>query len=199
MSEEANRATAEQMTQEPPKPPLSDKKRNALLRYMAVLFGVAFLLVLLSFLIQMRDSRETISDLHQSNTSALENAVRLQEENQVLASANQELEAQIDAYEADLEAARQEASGLSEENAQLELKLAEAQQTDADRQSAYDLLLQAQQAAADGDPAALEALLTQLEPVETLLSEGAQDQLEILRGMLTAETAEGTAAAAENE
>ena len=33
-------ASAEQMTQEPPKPPLSDKKRNALLRYMAVLFGV---------------------------------------------------------------------------------------------------------------------------------------------------------------
>ena len=40
--------------------PLSDKKKNALVRYMAILFGVAFLLVLLSFLIQLRDSRETI-------------------------------------------------------------------------------------------------------------------------------------------
>ena len=37
MSEEANRATAEQMTQEPPKPPLSDKKRNALCVLMYVL------------------------------------------------------------------------------------------------------------------------------------------------------------------
>ena len=48
---------------EPHRAGLPDQKKNALLRYMAILFGVAFLLVLLSFLIQMRDSRETISDL----------------------------------------------------------------------------------------------------------------------------------------
>ena len=53
---------------------LSEKKKNALLRYMAVLFGVAFLLVLLSFLIQMRDSQQTISELNLSTTNALRNA-----------------------------------------------------------------------------------------------------------------------------
>ena len=51
---------------EPHRTGLPDQKKNALLRYMAILFGVAFLLVLLSFLIQMRDSRETISDLSES-------------------------------------------------------------------------------------------------------------------------------------
>ena len=90
------------------KAPISDKKRTALLRYMAVLFGVAFLLVLLSFLIQIRDSRETISDLNKSNASALQNAVQLQEQNQALTTAKEELTLQLEDTKEDLEDARQE-------------------------------------------------------------------------------------------
>lgn len=197
MSDETKRTTAEPPSGEQ-RPPISDKKRNALLRYMAVLFGVAFLLVLLSFLIQMRDSRETISDLHQSNTSALQNAVRLQEENQVLATANEELTARVEAYQSDLDDAREAQDRLSEEKAALEQQLAEAQQTDTDRQSAYDLLLQAQQTAAAGDLETLAAQLSELAPLETLLSEEAYAQYEILQGLLTAETGTEADSAAGN-
>ena len=197
MSDETKRTMAEPSSGEQ-RPPISDKKRNALLRYMAVLFGVAFLLVLLSFLIQMRDSRETISDLHQSNTSALQNAVRLQEENQVLATANEELTAQVEAYQSDLDDAREAQDRLSEEKAALEQQLAEAQQTDTDRQSAYDLLLQAQQTAAAGDLETLAAQLSELAPLETLLSEEAYAQYEILQGLLTAETGTEADSAAGN-
>ena len=197
MSDETKRTTAEPPPGEQ-RPPISDKKRNALLRYMAVLFGVAFLLVLLSFLIQLRDSRETISDLHQSNTSALQNAVRLQEENQVLATANEELTAQVETYRSDLDDAREAQDRLSEEKAALEQQLAEAQQTDTDRQSAYDLLLQAQQTAAAGDLETLAAQLSELAPLETLLSEEAYAQYEILQGLLTAETGTEADSAAGN-
>ena len=102
------------------KAPISDKKRTALLRYMAVLFGVAFLLVLLSFLIQIRDSRETISDLNKSNASALQNAVQLQEQNQTLSNAKKELETQLEEQSQemeDLEEQLADAEDEAEENA----------------------------------------------------------------------------------
>ena len=83
------------------KPGLSARKRTALLRYMAVLFGVAFLLVLLSFLIQIRDSRETISDLNQSQSSALQRAQQLQAQNESLTEDNNNLRAQLSAAEAE--------------------------------------------------------------------------------------------------
>ncbi len=89
-------------------PPLNEQKKNALLRYMAILFGLAFLLVLLSFLIQMRDSRETISDLSQSNASALQNAGKLQDDNISLLRENGELREQIASLEAELSKAKED-------------------------------------------------------------------------------------------
>ena len=80
-SQEQNETTVEQpAATEPVRAPISDEKRTALLRYMAILFGVAFLLVLLTFLIQLRDSKQTISELNKSNASALQNAGKLQDE-----------------------------------------------------------------------------------------------------------------------
>jgi len=95
--------------------PLTEQKKNALLRYMAILFGVSFLLVLLSFLIQLRDSRETISNLSQSSASALQNAGKLQEDNEKLVQANKELESQLTTLQRDLETAKSE-KALMEEN-----------------------------------------------------------------------------------
>ena len=153
---------------------LTDKKRNALLRYMAMLFGVAFLLVLLSFLIQMRDSRQTISDLNQSNASALQNAGKLQEENQMLTAANAELQEQLDQAQA--------AMGDLQD-----LERQAADQRSADTQAAYDLLMSAQAAADSGDTDALKDALSQLAPLETALSDAAKAQYHILQGSLTAE------------
>lgn len=83
--------------QEPAQPPapLSDARKAALLRYMAILFAVAFLLVLLSLILQTHSSKSTISELSAASTSALDNAVKLQEENRALQE-EQQLQDQLD-------------------------------------------------------------------------------------------------------
>ena len=48
---------------------------------MAILFAVAFVLVLLSLILQTHSSKSTISELSAASTSALDNAVKLQEQN----------------------------------------------------------------------------------------------------------------------
>ena len=67
-----------------PPAPLSDARKAALLRYMAILFAVAFLLVLLSLILQTHSSKSTISELSAASTSALDNAVKMQEQNRTL-------------------------------------------------------------------------------------------------------------------
>ena len=169
---------------------LSDKKRAALLRYMAILFGVAFLLVLLSFLIQIRDSRETISDLNQSNASALQNAGKLQEENQALSAAKEELEAQLSeaqAAMAEAEGLESQVDNLTRDNEELTGLLAESQQQVLDTQEAYELLMEAAEADRQDDEEALRNTLSKLAPLEGCLSSDAKSQYDILCGKLTTE------------
>lgn len=75
------------MNEESQARPVDEKKKTALLRYLAVLFAVAFLLVLVSLLAQMRNSQTTISQLTQTSTSATENIQQLQENNRNLEAA----------------------------------------------------------------------------------------------------------------
>ena len=49
-------------------------KRNAFLRYMTIIFAVAFLLVLISLVLQAHTAKAALSDLKESNSSALSNA-----------------------------------------------------------------------------------------------------------------------------
>ena len=58
--------------------PLSEKRKSALLRYMAVLFCAAFILVLISLILQTHSSKAKISELNAASTSALSNAEALQ-------------------------------------------------------------------------------------------------------------------------
>ena len=55
MDEEKKTTPAEQPQ---PPAPLSDARKAALLRYMAILFAVAFLLVLLSLILQTHSSKK---------------------------------------------------------------------------------------------------------------------------------------------
>ena len=64
--------------------PLSEKRKSALLRYMAVLFCAAFILVLISLILQTHSSKAKISELNAASTSALSNAEALQNENRAL-------------------------------------------------------------------------------------------------------------------
>ena len=63
-------------------------KRNAFLRYMTIIFAVAFLLVLISLVLQAHTAKAALSDLKESNSSALSNAAvnaeLLQDENRKL-------------------------------------------------------------------------------------------------------------------
>lgn len=80
---------------------LDETRKSAVLRYIAVLFAVAFLLVLISLLGQMRDSSNTISQLSESSTSAFQKAEQLQDR-------NRELEEQLTALQKEQEALEQE-------------------------------------------------------------------------------------------
>lgn len=154
--------------------PISDEKRTALLRYMAILFGVAFLLVLLTFLIQLRDSKQTISELNKSNASALQNAGKLQDENQALSAANATLEVQVEDLEAQVEDLEESKERLEKTQSQLEQELEDANQKVTDTQTAYVLLAQAKIAAAEEDSETLSTVLEQLNPLVELLT--ADDQ-----------------------
>lgn len=174
-SQEQNETTVEQpAATEPVRVPISDEKRTALLRYMAILFGVAFLLVLLTFLIQLRDSKQTISELNKSNASALQNAGKLQDENQALSTANATLEGQVEDLESQVEDLEKSKDRLEKTQSQLEQELEEANQKVTDTQTAYVLLAQAKTAASEEDTETLSTVLGQLDPLMDLLT--ADDQ-----------------------
>lgn len=159
---------------ETPAKGLNPKKKQALLTYMTILFVVAFLLVLLSFFIQLRDSRATISELNESSMNALKNAQVLQAANEQLTEENEKLNDQLSTYE--------------EENEQLTEELEQSQQTADQTAQAYELLLQAQAALEADDMTALDAALAQIEAdgLEAGLSEQGQALLASLRAAQSA-------------
>lgn len=173
---------------------LSERKKTALLRYMSILFGVAFLLVLLSFLIQARDSRETISDLNQSNASALQNAVQLQNENRALLEENQKINAELSELHEDFETvsdayanATEEIIEGTQERSELVGQISEADAVLGKTVLTYDALLAAQAALDADDTDALTDALEVLSKNKAYLSAEAAAHYEILLGSLTAE------------
>ena len=60
MDENKNPQTQPEAAQDPGKP-LSEKRKAALLRYMTILFSAAFVLVLISLILQMHSSEAKIS------------------------------------------------------------------------------------------------------------------------------------------
>lgn len=118
--------------QEAQSAPLSGARKTALVRYIAVLFAVAFLLVLLSLILQAHSSKATISELTQTSSSALSNVEQLQAQNrdlqdekQALTQEKSELEQQLEDLKQELEQTKQ--SDEQEEDRErmaLELELA---------------------------------------------------------------------------
>jgi len=147
---------------EPERSPISEKKKNALLRYMAILFGVAFLLVLLSFLIQMRDSRQQISVLNQSNASALQNAGKLQSENEALTEQNAQLQSQIDSLTERVKTAASRADVNAAELQQAKKDLSAAQSAAAGQKNDLSFLCAAADSLLSGDLAKCEEALGEI-------------------------------------
>lgn len=175
---------------------LSEKKKNALVRYMAILFGVAFLLVLLSFLIQLRDSRETISDLSQANSSALQNAGKLQEDNQKLIQDNEALQQRVESMETQLQKAEESVKQAEAARRETLSELSDVQKTLADQTRANGRLFEAAQDWMNGERASCNAHLEKLNRGE--LDEAGQAFYDQLRTALDTNTAENTAEDGEN-
>lgn len=116
--------------------PLSEARKTALLRYMAVLFAVAFLLVLLSLILQAHSSKATISELTQTSSSALSNVEQLQAQNRDLQDEKQALTQEKSELEAQVEDLQKQADEKEEsaEKLKLELELAHTKE-------AYEALL----------------------------------------------------------
>ena len=182
---------------QPEKSGLDEKRKNALLRYVAIMFAVAFVFVLLSLLGQMRDSETTISQLSQSSTSAWQKAENLQENNLELELENQELSMELEALQKQVVELEKQVTGVSNHNQELQNQINTLQQEktqlleDLNGQAeeyentihAYELLLKLQNTVTPGDqtgnPAA-ESLIAELEKLESYLGENARKTFENL-------------------
>ena len=118
--------------------PLSEKRKSALLRYMAVLFCAAFILVLISLILQTHSSKAKISELNAASTSALSNAEALQNENRAL---------------------QDEKIALEKENEELPQKLDETSQAEENTQAAENEMIKSLRTELDRTKEAYEALL----------------------------------------
>ena len=177
----------EKKTNPAPQPPapLSDARKAALLRYMAILFAVAFLLVLLSLILQTHSSKSTISELSAASTSALDNAVKLQEQNRMLQDEKQTLETQLEDTQ----------KQLDEQTAQNEQLLQSSQEEESDAQKtlrdkeldlehtrqAYDALLTALECATHEGNVTFSRAMETVERYKDCLSEDALAVYETLQ------------------
>lgn len=133
-----------------PSDALSEKRKTALLRYLAILFVVAFLFVAVSLVIQMHSSQATISELNKNNSSALANAEQLQEQNRQLQDEAREQRETIDTQQDTIAELQQQLSELEKEEDALTAQTDELQQQLSETQSAllgakraYDALITA--------------------------------------------------------
>ena len=122
-------------------------RQTSIITYIAILFGVAFLLLLLSYFMQQRNTAEVIQGL-QSSVSALENIENLQ-------NRNLELEKEV-------EALQEEEKNL---NTQLQIQK-ENNITQEKRLQAMDLFWQILKLSADGQDSACKAAIEQMETQE---------------------------------
>lgn len=150
----------------------SQEKRTALLRYMAILFAVAFAVVLLSYLIQASNSQSTIDQLNATSTSALQNAAQLQETNWALTQEIDRLNEELDnATVAIME--YQESAEAEKKSAYQEGVEKGREEGAAQTRKAYTLIAQALETE---KPETLKKILDELEPIKSNLSQELQKE-----------------------
>ncbi|MBE6946032.1 MAG: hypothetical protein E7459_08100 [Ruminococcaceae bacterium] len=163
MSKEKNKEFLEHLVEHETEPQITepvaadpvvvDRKRNwALLRYIAIMFAVAFILVFMSLYFTTRhDSQQTISQLSQNANSALARAEQLQTDNRELTETNMTLQESLTLAENDLQDAEntittQEGiiAGQAEDIAKMTKEMETLTEDKENLQKAYALLAQAQ-------------------------------------------------------
>ena len=134
MSEEKNVTPLEPQEEKLPK-----AKRTALVRYMAILFVVAFVLVLLSLVLQYYRSSRTITELNHSKLGAIASAEQMQDENRELEQRVAQMEQQVKQSQKEAQDAQTAAQTAEETAAELE---ASYNQELTDQQNVYEALVQ---------------------------------------------------------
>ena len=166
--------------------PLSEKRKSALLRYMAVLFCAAFILVLVSLILQMHSSEAKISELNAASTSALSNAEALQNENRALQDdkialekENGELQAKLDELTQKLD----EASQAEETTQAAENEMIKSLRTKLDRtKEAYEALLEAKSCDTREGNVTFSRAMQTLERLKDYLGQTALEEYKALGG-----------------
>ena len=174
------------MNEETQKPSgLDEKKKSALIHYVAILFILAFIVVLLSMLGQIRNSQEDISALTESSVSALQKAEQLQNNNETLREENANLQDQIEALnntiaelEAALEASETAAEEQTSETSTLTEQLTAAKNTQEKIRQAYEDLLFAMANVTPGSQEGNVSVSRALENLENLKQYLGQNGLE---------------------
>lgn len=146
-------------------------RQRALITYIALLFGVAFVLVLLSFLAQQRD----ISKMNQNTNNALSRAEQLQDDNRELRENNTALQSQLAEAQSQLEAQQQAVESLQAQldEAEQQTSLGIEYGTGEKTAQAYELLLTARQALDEERMEDFQKAMTSLAPLaDNLDAEG---------------------------
>lgn len=107
------------------------RKHFSAVAYLAILFGTAFLLLLMSYFMQLRQNEEAASDALKQSASAAETLRLIQEENTSLRARAEELEAQVGSLELELEDLKAQNTELDSARRAQDLNL-EAMQRQAD-------------------------------------------------------------------
>lgn len=121
-------------------------KRNAFLRYLTIIFAVAFVLVLVSLVLQAHTAKTAMSDLKESSSSALTSAAANAE---LLQDENRRLQEEVDALKAELSAAQtpddtaQTLEKVQEEYTALQAENQELLAANSGISEAYDALITA--------------------------------------------------------
>ena len=90
------------------------RKKNAVLKYLAILFAEAFVLLLYSYFAQQRSNREAIDNLQQTSNSAAQTLQNIIDERDSLKEENTALNAQIGQLEHDRDSAQHTAQEAEE-------------------------------------------------------------------------------------
>lgn len=166
--------------------PLSEKRKSALLRYMAVLFCAAFILVLISLILQTHSSKAKISELNAASTSALSNAEALQNENRALQDEKSALEKENEELQAKLDELTQkldEASQAEENTQAAENEMIKSLRTELDRtKEAYEALLEAKACETREGNVTFSRAMQTLERLKDYLGQTALEEYKALGG-----------------
>ena len=166
--------------------PLSEKRKSALLRYMAVLFCAAFILVLISLILQTHSSEAKISELNAASTSALSNAEALQNENRALQDDKIALEKENEEWQATIDERTQkldEASQAEENTQAAENEMIKSLRTELDRtKEAYEALLEAKSCETREGNVTFSRAMQTLERLKDYLGQTALEEYKALGG-----------------